>query len=74
MARMIREFIAGQIVARLLREIRCAPAETEQRGALLVVVAHTHPTGLLWRDAGIVLGCVALTLTLGAATLRRRSA
>jgi AcrR family transcriptional regulator len=36
MARMIREFIAGQIVARLLREIRCAPAETEQRGALLV--------------------------------------
>jgi hypothetical protein len=36
MARMIREFIAGQIVARLLREIRCAPAEAEQRGALLV--------------------------------------
>jgi ABC-2 type transport system permease protein len=42
--------------------------------ALQEVGAHPDPTGLLWRDAGIVLGCVALTLTLGAATLRRRSA
>jgi ABC-2 type transport system permease protein len=42
--------------------------------ALQEVGAHTDPTGLLWRDAGIVLGCVVLTLALGAATLRRRSA
>lgn len=36
MARMLREFIAGQIVARLLREIHCAPGEADRRGALLV--------------------------------------
>lgn len=42
--------------------------------ALQEVGAHADPTGLLWRDAGIVLGSVALALTLGAATLRRRSA
>lgn len=36
MARMLREFIAGQIVSRILREIGCPAAELGRRGALVV--------------------------------------
>lgn len=36
MARMLREFIAGQIVSRILREIGCPAAELARRGALVV--------------------------------------
>lgn len=35
MARMVREFLAGQVVARVLRAIDCPPAEADLRGALL---------------------------------------
>jgi ABC-2 type transport system permease protein len=35
--------------------------------------AHKDPTGLLWRDLGIVAGCAVLALALAAATLRRRT-
>jgi ABC-2 type transport system permease protein len=35
--------------------------------------AHTDPTGLMWRDLGIVAGCAVLALILAAATLRRRT-
>jgi ABC-2 type transport system permease protein len=41
--------------------------------ALQEVGSHAEVTALLWRDGGVVLGCVLLTLALGAATLRRRS-
>ena len=34
---------------------------------------HSSPTGLLWRDLGIMAGCVVLTLLLASATLRRRT-
>jgi ABC-2 type transport system permease protein len=34
---------------------------------------HTEPTGLMWRDLGIVAGCIILALSLAAATLRRRT-
>lgn len=34
---------------------------------------HSGPTGLLWRDLGILAGCVLLTLLLASATLRRRT-
>jgi len=34
---------------------------------------NPDPTGLMWRDLGIVLGCAVLALGLGAATLRRRT-
>jgi ABC-2 type transport system permease protein len=37
------------------------------------VGSHSAPTGLLWRDLGIVAGCVILALTLAAATLPRRT-
>jgi ABC-2 type transport system permease protein len=42
--------------------------------ALQEVGANTDPTATLWRDVGVVAGCVVVALTLAAATLRRRTA
>ncbi|MDQ7904567.1 ABC transporter permease [Phytohabitans sp. ZYX-F-186] len=42
--------------------------------ALQEVGAHADPTATLWRDLGIVGGCVVVALVLAAATLRRRTA
>ncbi|WP_433049332.1 ABC transporter permease [Dactylosporangium sp. CS-033363] len=42
--------------------------------ALTELGAHPDPTGIMWRDLGIVVGCVVVALLLGAATLRRRTA
>jgi ABC-2 type transport system permease protein len=42
--------------------------------ALQEVQVHAAATETLWRDLGIVVGCVMLALTLAAATLRRRTA
>ncbi|HET6212220.1 MAG TPA: ABC transporter permease [Micromonosporaceae bacterium] len=41
--------------------------------ALQEVGRHSDPTGTMWRDLGIVVGCVLVALILAAATLRRRS-
>jgi ABC-2 type transport system permease protein len=41
--------------------------------ALQEVGANAQATDLLWRDLGIVAGCVVVALTLAAATLRRRT-
>ncbi|CCH20201.1 ABC transporter permease [Micromonospora lupini] len=41
--------------------------------ALQEVGANAEPTGVLWRDVGVVLGAVVLALVLAAATLRRRT-
>ncbi|HEY6739019.1 MAG TPA: ABC transporter permease [Actinopolymorphaceae bacterium] len=41
--------------------------------ALEEVGAHAEPTGLMWRDLGIVVGASVLALLLAAATLRRRT-
>ncbi|MBX6723153.1 MAG: ABC transporter permease [Dactylosporangium sp.] len=41
--------------------------------ALQEVGAHAEPTGTLWRDLGIVVGCVIVALVAAAATLRRRT-
>lgn len=41
--------------------------------ALTEVGSHRTPTGILWRDLAVILGCVAVALLLGAATLRRRT-
>lgn len=41
--------------------------------ALQEVGRYPDPTDILWRDFGIVAGCVVVALTLAAATLRRRS-
>lgn len=42
--------------------------------ALQEVGANADPTATLWRDLGIVAGCVVVALVLAAATLRRRTA
>ena len=41
--------------------------------ALQEIGMNPDPTGLMWRDVGIVLAVVVLALALGAATLRRRT-
>ena len=41
--------------------------------ALMEVGASPDPTGLMWRDLGIVAAIVLLALALGATTLRRRT-
>jgi ABC-2 type transport system permease protein len=41
--------------------------------ALTELGAHTDPTGVMWRDLGVIVGCVIVALLLGAATLRRRT-
>lgn len=41
--------------------------------ALTEVGTQPDPTGLMWRDMGIVAGAVIIALVLAAATLRRRS-
>ena len=41
--------------------------------ALTELGSHPDPTGVMWRDLGIIVGCVVVALLLGAATLRRRT-
>jgi ABC-2 type transport system permease protein len=42
--------------------------------ALQQVGSFASPTTTMWKDLAIVVGCVVVALTLGAATLRRRTA
>lgn len=42
--------------------------------ALQEVGANSDPTGTMWRDLSIIIGCVVVALLAGAATLRRRTA
>jgi ABC-2 type transport system permease protein len=41
--------------------------------ALQEVGRNADPTGLMWRDLAVVVGCAILALALAAATLRRRT-
>jgi ABC-2 type transport system permease protein len=42
--------------------------------ALQEVGINVEPSGTMWRDLGIIVGCVVVALAAGAATLRRRTA
>jgi ABC-2 type transport system permease protein len=42
--------------------------------ALQEVGVSVDPTGRMWRDLGIIVGCIVVALAAGAATLRRRTA
>lgn len=42
--------------------------------ALQEVGRHAEPTGTMWTDLAVVVGCIVVALTLAAATLRRRTA
>jgi ABC-2 type transport system permease protein len=41
--------------------------------ALQELGMHPDPTSTMWRDVGIIVGCIVVALLLGAATLRRRT-
>jgi ABC-2 type transport system permease protein len=66
-------FVARNDMATWLRVISDVMPLTYAVQALQEVGAHADPTGLLWRDLGIVAGCVVLALGLAAATLPRRT-
>jgi ABC-2 type transport system permease protein len=42
--------------------------------ALIQVSHNPNPTGTMWRDVTVVVGCIVVALLLGAVTLRRRTA
>jgi len=72
-------FLCGLFVARdqmvgWLQAISNVMPMTYAVEALQEVGKHAEATTTLWRDLGIVVGCVVLALTLAAATLRRRTA
>jgi ABC-2 type transport system permease protein len=66
-------FAARDQMAGWLRAISDVLPMTYSVQALQEVGAHALATNTLWRDLGIVVGCVVLALTLAAATLRRRT-
>jgi ABC-2 type transport system permease protein len=67
-------FVAREQMAGWLQAISDVLPMTYAVQALQEVQRNTEATDVLWRDLGIVLGCVVLALTLAAATLRRRTA
>jgi ABC-2 type transport system permease protein len=66
-------FVARGQMAGWLQAVSDALPMTYAVEALQEVGANAEPTGLLWRDFGIVFGCVVVSLVLAAATLRRRT-
>lgn len=66
-------FVARDDMAGWLRVISDIMPLSYAVQALQEVGMHADPTGLLWRDVGIVAGCVVLALGLAAATLPRRT-
>jgi ABC-2 type transport system permease protein len=66
-------FVARDQMAGWLHAISNAMPMTYAVEALQEVGAHPEATQTLWRDLGIVGGCVVVALTLAAATLRRRT-
>jgi ABC-2 type transport system permease protein len=66
-------FVAREDMAGWLQAISNVLPMTYAVEALQEVGAHAEATDRLWRDLGIVAGCVVVALTLAAATLRRRS-
>jgi ABC-2 type transport system permease protein len=66
-------FVPREQMAGWLQAISDVMPMTYAVEALQEVGAYDEATTTLWRDFGIVAGCVVVALTLAAATLRRRS-
>jgi len=66
-------FVPREQMAGWLQAISDVMPMTYAVEALQEVGVHAEATDTLWRDVGIVAGCVVIALTLAAATLRRRS-
>src|SRR5262245_12823086 len=66
-------FVPRAAMADWLAKISNAMPMSYAVEALQEVGAHPSATGTLWRDLGVVCGCIVVALVLAAATLRRRS-
>lgn len=66
-------FVARENMAGWLQGLSNALPMTYAVEALTEVGRYADPTTMLWKDLGIVVGCVVVALTLAAATLRRRT-
>lgn len=66
-------FVAREDMAGWLQAISNALPMTYAVEALTEVGRFADPTTTLWKDLGIVVGCVVVALILAAATLRRRT-
>lgn len=66
-------FVARENMVGWLRVISDVMPLTYSVQALQEIGTHSAPTGLFWRDLGIVIGAVIAVLALGAATLPRRT-
>jgi ABC-2 type transport system permease protein len=66
-------FAPREQMADWMRALSNAMPLTYAVQGLQEVGRHAVPTGLMWRDLGIVAGCAILALSLAAATLRRRT-
>jgi ABC-2 type transport system permease protein len=66
-------FVAQDQMAGWLQAISKVLPMTYAVEALQQVGAYTEATDTMWKDLGIVAGCVVLALILAAATLRRRT-
>jgi ABC-type multidrug transport system, permease component len=66
-------FVARENMAGWLQAISNALPMTYSVEALTEVGRYADPTTTLWKDLGIVAGCVVVALVLAAATLRRRT-
>jgi ABC-2 type transport system permease protein len=66
-------FVPREQMADWLQSLSSAFPLTYAVEALQQVGANASATGTMWRDFGIVLGCVIVALALGAVTLRRRT-
>jgi ABC-2 type transport system permease protein len=66
-------FAARDTMAGWMQALSNAMPLTYAVQGLQEIGAHKDPSGLMWRDLGIVAGCAVLALALAAATLRRRT-
>jgi ABC-2 type transport system permease protein len=66
-------FTAREAMAGWLQAISDVLPMSYSVEALMEVGANPEPTGTMWRDLGIIVGCVVVALLAGAATLRRRT-
>lgn len=66
-------FVARESMVGWLQAISDVLPLTYSVEALTEVGRFTEPTSTMWRDLGIVAGCVVLALILAASTLRRRT-
>jgi ABC-2 type transport system permease protein len=66
-------FVARDQMVGWLQGLSKAMPMTYAVEALQEVGGNADPTRTLWRDLGVVVGCIMVALVLAAATLRRRS-